>query len=72
MCTCRRSLARLLVRLCTLDDALDVVLLLPSLLAVAPPHRSLVVALETEVFAGFAQRFALVTLLPPKTAGETT
>jgi hypothetical protein len=37
--------------------------LVSPLLIVAPPHWSLVLALETEMFAGAARRLALIALL---------
>ena len=46
------ALRTLLVELCAFDDILDDFFLVSPLFIVAPPHWSLVFALETEVFAG--------------------
>lgn len=43
---CWLRLRRLLGKLCALDDVLDHLLLLAPLLAVAPPHWSLVIATQ--------------------------
>jgi hypothetical protein len=58
------ALCALLVELCALDDVLDDFLLVASLLVVAPPHWSLVFALQTEMFACATGRFSLIALLP--------
>jgi hypothetical protein len=58
------TLGALLVELGALDDVLDHLLLIPPLLVVAPPHWSLVFALETKMFAGAAGRLAFIALLP--------
>lgn len=47
-----------------LDDVLDHFLLLPPLLIVAPPHRSLVFAFESKMSAGLASGFSFIALLP--------
>lgn len=48
----RHDLRRGLLReLLALDDHLDVILLPPSLFAIAPPHRSLVIALQSQILA---------------------
>ena len=50
----RHTLRSLLVELCALDNVLDDFFLGPPLLIVAPPHRPLVFALKTQVFASAA------------------
>lgn len=55
-----------------LDDVFDGFFLLPSHFIVAPPHWSLVLALQTQVLACFATRFALIALLPSKSACEAS
>lgn len=66
----RHTLRSLLVELGALDDVLDDFFLTPSLIIVAPPHRPLVFALETQVFACAARGLSLITLLPSKTTCE--
>ena len=58
------ALRALIVEFCALDDVLDDFLLVSSLLVVAPPHWSLVFALQTEMFACATGRFSLIALLP--------
>ena len=58
----------LLIRLCPLDDCLDMLLLFPSSFVVAPPMRPLVFAIEAQVSTSFAFRLAFVTLLASQTA----
>ena len=67
-----RSLGSLLRHLGLLDDILDAFLLQAALLAIRPPHGSLVVASKSQVMACLARRPALFTLLPTKPASETT
>lgn len=52
-------------QLLALDDGLDVFLVLPARIVVAPPHGPLVLALETEMFACSAHGRSLIALLPP-------
>ena len=61
----RAGLRLLLRHLRSLDDVLDHLLLLSPLLAITPPHGTLVVASQTKVFACLASRLAFLTLLPP-------
>ena len=60
----------LLIGLSPLNDGLDVFLLLSSSLVVAPPVRSLVFTVETEVTTGFTFRLSLITLLTSKPTCE--
>lgn len=60
----------LFVELGALDDVLYSLLLVPSLLVVAPPHWSLVFARKAQMSASFATRFALIALLPSQSACE--
>jgi hypothetical protein len=60
----------LLLQFGALDDVLDVLLLGPALIVVAPPDWSLVFAFETEMSAGFASRLSFVALLPAQSACE--
>jgi len=53
-----------------LDNVLYPLLLFPSLAIVAPPHRPLVFAAQSEMSASFAPRFSLITLLSPQSASE--
>ena len=62
MSRCRGAL---LIELGLLDYILNIILLLPALLIITPPHWSLVVAGESQVLAGFALRLRFVALLPP-------
>jgi hypothetical protein len=64
------ALCTLLVELCALDDVLDDFLLVASLLIVAPPHWSLVLALQTKMFAGATRRLSLITLLASQATCE--
>ena len=57
------AMRRLLGELLSLDDDLDVVLVLSSRFVVAPPHWSLVLALQTEMFACCAHGRTLIALL---------
>ena len=59
------ALCTLLIELRALDNVLDDFFLVSPLLVVAPPHWSLVFALQAKMFAGAAGRLALVTLLAP-------
>ena len=63
---------RLFGELRALDDVFDGFFLLPAHLVVAPPHRSLVLALQSQVSARFAAWFALVALLASKPACEAS
>lgn len=56
----------------SLDNGFDVLLLFPSLLIVAPPHRPFVLAIEAKVSAGLTFRSRLVTLLSAETTCEAT
>lgn len=47
----------------SLDNVLDHFLLLPPLLIVAPPHRSLVLAFKSKVSASLASGFSFIALL---------
>jgi hypothetical protein len=67
---CGRRRRTLFVGLGALYDGLDMILLFPPCLIVAPPQRSLVLAVETKVPASLAFGFALVALLSPQSAGE--
>ena len=64
VCAYCDALCALLVELGALDDVLNHLLLVSPLLIVAPPHWSLVFALETEMFAGAAGRLSFIALLP--------
>jgi hypothetical protein len=55
-----------------LDDILDEFLLQAALLAIRPPHGSLVVASKSQVMTSLARRSAFLTLLPTKPASEAT
>ena len=67
-----RSLGSLLRHLGLLDDILDAFLLQEALLAIRPPHGSLVVASKSQVMACLARRSACLALLPTKPASEAT
>jgi len=67
-----RSLRSLLRHLRLLDHVLDAFLLQAALLAIRPPHGSLVVASKSQVMACFARGFAFLALLPTKPASEAT
>jgi hypothetical protein len=67
-----RGLRSLLRHLRLLDDILDEFLLQAALLAIRPPHGSLVVASKSQVMTSLARRSAFLTLLPTKPASETT
>jgi hypothetical protein len=62
----------LLSELGALDDVFDGFLLLASHFIVAPPHRSLVLALQAQVSARFATRLAFIALLPSKPTREAS
>ena len=62
----------LLRELSSSDDILDVVFLIASLVAVAPPGRTFVFALETKMFAGFTCWFAFFAFLSSETASVAT
>jgi hypothetical protein len=64
------AMSILLLQLGMLDDILDVLLLLAALLVVAPPHGSLILALEAKIAACSAAGLALIALLPSKPASE--
>lgn len=53
----------LLIGLCSFDDGLDILFLLPSCFIVAPPVRSLVLAVKSKVTTCFAFGLSLITLL---------
>lgn len=65
-----REAGGLLGQLRALDDIFDVLLLPPSLIVVAPPHWSLVLAGQAEMLAGLAFRFPLIALLSSQSACE--
>ena len=54
----------LLGELLPLDDHLDIVLLVPPLIIIAPPHWSLVVASKSQILASCAAWGTFVALLP--------
>lgn len=60
----------LLVSLGSLDDCLDVLFLFPSCFIIAPPHGSLILAVQAKMAAGFTLGLSFVTLLTSKTTGE--
>ena len=62
----------LLGELRALDDVFDGFFLLASHFIVAPPHGSLVFALQAQVPACFATWFALIALLPSESACEAS
>ena len=62
----------LLGKLGALDDVLDQVLLSTTLFAIAPPHRSLVIASQTEMLAGLASGLSLFALLASQSTGEAS
>nr|POE63201.1 hypothetical protein CFP56_04104 [Quercus suber] len=64
----QRGLRRLLGQLGVLDQVLDLLLLLSTQLAVAPPHGPLVIASQAEMLARLARGSALLALLPPQSA----
>jgi hypothetical protein len=55
--------AGLLGELLPLDDHLDVVLLVPPLIVVAPPHWSLIIASQSQILASCAAWGTFVALL---------
>lgn len=59
---------RLLRELLALDYHLDVFFVFPSHVVVAPPHGSLVLALQAEMLAGCAHGSSLVAFLASQTA----
>jgi hypothetical protein len=67
-----RGLRSLLRHLRLLDNILDEFLLQAALLAIRPPHGSLVVASKSQVMTSLARRSAFLTLLPTKPASEAT
>jgi len=62
----------LLGELRPLDDGLDVFLLILPVLIIAPPHWSLVFAVETQVFASLAGGLAFIALLSSQSTCEAT
>lgn len=64
MCMYVAHLRGLFRKLSLLDDLLDVVFLLVTLFAIAPPLRAFVFALQAQVLACFATWFGLVAFLP--------
>lgn len=57
------AMRRLLRELLALDDDLDIVLVLSAHIVVAPPHWSLILARQTEMFACCAHGRTLIALL---------
>lgn len=55
-----------------LDNGLDHLFVISALIIVPPPDRPFVLALQLQIVAGLADRFAFVALLSPETASETT
>lgn len=68
----RRYGSGLFAELGLLDLVLDLFLLDFPLLIVPPPHRSLILALDAQITAGFAYWFVLVTFLSSKTTGKAS
>ena len=68
----RRRRRDFLGELRPLDDGLDVFLLILPVLIIAPPHRSLVLAVETQVFASLAGRLSFIALLSSQSTCEAT
>jgi hypothetical protein len=60
----------LFLELGVLDNLLDVFLVIPSLLRVAPPQGTLIFTADAQFSASLAAALSLVTLFPSQAAGE--
>lgn len=72
VCVRCNTLSTLLIELRALDDVFNHFFLVCPVLVVAPPHWSLVFALQAKMFAGAARRLSLIALLSSQTACEAS